>query len=340
MHNKYLNIINLNPDYIQNRVSFSRTMYRIYIGQDIKNLENEPIPFDGLDISGGLDFLYLIDLLVRVIPIPVTFPIHRGWDSLHFFGDGVIKHDHILLYKGFYQSLLAQSNPRTMDWNPLAQIFALESISGDNIFRTLRMSCDATNSIASFLMDHKNFVEKESRKFIYFDQLRLFSLFKLIINDLASIHMNPHPHSQITFCFALFDKLANFKYIFDQKRNETDLFNEMFSYDFMNNCKVALTKHSMFSGTKFGRGYLQFYENCFNALHHHVGAELKKGAAENDRIERIRSFRNINHGLALHRQQFERLYGAGKGTLPAEITYYSQITFLAICLDPNLFMKF
>lgn len=331
-------VLTLKAEKIQHRISFARNLYRIQLGQDPFQNDDGSVPFEGIDFTGGFDFLYLVDVMMRLFPLPFSLPARRGWHVLHFFGDGWPNLGHSLLHKGVYQSLLSQSNPRSNKWHYGVPLKKLSSFSSDDIFRMLLMCCDAVNRIGSFILDHRNHVD-EKGVFNYFEQMRIFSIFSMIVSDIVSVHMNPSPHSQISFLFSLSDKLANLRYNYNRNRNEYELFCEMYSQKFLEKCLKSLQGHPFFTKYDFGRSFICMYKFCFNDLHKTMDSELGCSSNEQERIDRIRSFRNLNHGAFLKKAQFEKLYAQSSGALPATLINYTQLTLLAVMLNPKELIK-
>ena len=271
-------------------------------------------------------------------PFALTIPISRPGCTWHFWRENGWKSPDAstegLLYR------LQQSV------SPLSEITSFLIFSGalpsqaDEVWRWLRMVVAAINNVCRYINDPRTFANSDGRVDVS-KQMQAMCSLTMLFADLQTLNASPRAYDRTKISFAMIDKLANLRKELGQYDSaEGTIAAELMSLSQSKFVRrtIRLKVHPYWN--RIGE-HLRFASRCFLHAHRHLRNELAEGeGGENQRLDRLRSYRNLNHGTFLNKNQFFKIFLTGRSSVPPSLPSVAVILTLAFLLDPHGFVAF
>lgn len=301
------------------------------------SLINERNALGGIEMTGGLDILSFIEPLTRINPVLFTYPLQREGCVWHFYSDA----GSVLNIQGA-RSMIDQFSPGlTPRYDKIGMNPHLPNLNADSIWRLLRVSVRGTNNLMRYLNDPRTFAD-ENGKVDWLMQVKARGLILLLFSDFNALCTSYSPHERINFAFSILDKIANIrKELGGIISNESALSIGGLSISEAKKLRNLFRSSYRDIAPLVGKMLAQETTNAYRRLHLKIGRQSKpEKRSEEDRLKKLRAFRNLNHGTYLKNDQFDLLFLESFGGIPEEIGTIPWLLIHALIADPEQFIKF
>lgn len=340
---KYVTGITIDAEKLQKYVSLAKILMLADHYHDVARVEDLVMNQRVLDniLPDAIEPLKYLDTLTRCSPMAMTLPIHRLECAWHFQSDAMWRFHHAAA-NGVIQEFMLSIYPLA-DLPGISGWSGLRRMSEKNIWRFLRSSVKGLNQLLGYICDFRNFADDQG-VVNCLKMVQAFSAIQLIFADMAAFNFTNEAHNRINYSMVLLDKLANLRVQLGQAygvpthRNEAQAMIELCSISQRDELKVLLND-------EFGRNtdseltdtFSEMVDKCYDQLHQHLG---QTASTEADRLDHLRSQRNIRHGAFLGRDQFGKLFFESTGTIPSTIATIPYLLTLGLMFNPKRFLEF
>ncbi|WP_374375814.1 hypothetical protein [Dongia sp.] len=308
-------------------------------GQMVRSGHDDPLlaPF-GRAWPSCLDTLSYVDALVKFPPLALTLPVRRLNCAFHFQSEAMW-HFHRVFCNGWLNEFAMAVNPMAESGHYFG-LSGLHAMNEANIWRYLSFVVSSVNSLLCWLCDPSNFVDADGRIDLL-RQMQTLSAVHLLFGDLSAMHHSTESHHTISFAMSLLDKLANLRWKFERKgrrQKESEYFKALCSMSEARNLKVLLRRiFDRRSYNDLGVAFEQAVDRSYEEFH---SCLRRQGYdEEKDRLDLLRSQRNIRHGSFLEKEQFEKLFLNSSGAIPSTIGSITFLLVLGLVVSPELFLN-
>ena len=269
---------------------------------------------------------YVLGLL-SFMPLSSTLPLDRLGSQLHFFRSNGPWLFPFEATRGIFELWSSHALPMSEIGRP-----PFISLTGDENQQYFLLAVDAINSLLRFLNDPRNFADKTGE----IDLLRFLktqSGVHLMFADLLSINHTTSITLHARAAFSFMDKLSNLKAA--SPSSEPGIFRELFSVKAGQVVAAILTEYGSKRHVGLGRALGQCADTIFDGIHSHLGRTLPAAHSEENRLDRIRVFRNTVHGTFLNAGEFEKTFASSSCTIPPQLVHLPLLYAWALALDPR-----
>jgi hypothetical protein len=270
---------------------------------------------------------YVLSLLT-FMPLASTLLLDRMGSQLHFFGPRGPWLFPFEATRGIFEISSSHGLPLTEIGRPPFVSLTLEENQ-----QYFFLAVDAINSLLRYLNDPRNFADKSGE----IDLLRFLktqSGVHLMFADLLSINHTTSINLHARAAFSFMDKLSNLKAT-SPASSDTQIFKRLFSAQAGQVVATILFNHGSKRHVSLGKALKDCAEAIFDGIHSHLSAALPSTHSEQDRLDRIRLFRNTVHGTFLKAGKFEKAFASTSATIPPQIVHVPLLYAWALSLDPH-----
>ncbi len=289
----------------------------------------------GSVLPAAPEVLSYVQGLLTFIPLTSTLLLDRMGSQLHFFsprGPWLFPFE---ATRGIFEISSSHGLPMSEIGRP-----PFIDLTGDENQQYFLLAVDAINSLLRFLNDPRNFADQSGE----IDLLRFLktqSGVHLMFADLLAINHTTSINLHARTAFAFMDKLSNLKAMLPASpQKEDEIFKALFSARAGRVVAKVLSHYGSKRHQKLGKALKQCAENIFEGIHSHLSAALPRAHSEQDRLDRIRIFRNTTHGTFLKAGQFEKAFASSSATIPPQLVHVPLLYAWALCLDPHQILTF
>jgi hypothetical protein len=270
---------------------------------------------------------YVLGLL-SFIPLASTLPVDRMGSQLHFFGPRGPWLFPFEATRGIFEISSSHGLPMSEIGRP-----PFINLSAEENRQYFFLAVDAVNSLLRFLNDPRNFVyqtgEVDLLRF-----LKTHSAVHLMFADLLAINHTTSINLHARAAFSFMDKLSNLK-VTSPTSSDAEIFNRLFSAHAGQVVAKILSDHGSKRHVSLGKALKECAEAIFGGIQSHLSAALPSAHSEQDRLDRIRLFRNTVHGTFLKAGKFEKAFASSSATIPPQIVHVPLLYAWALSLDPH-----
>lgn len=328
--------VGMDVKYQQAKISFAKISHLASIhGIDAtQKLVFEKKALDSI-LPKSLDMFSLIDALIVSTPIATAIPLHRAGSSLYFLRDKpwVI---HRTGATGFFEQALNNQEPISdrISFNPI-----FENIKYRDTKALFSKAVIGANSLLRYLNDPRTFLQ--NGEFAPALVIESYSSLRLLIADLLALNYTLSSYLRQKIAFSFLDKMANLIWGLTGKSSskETDIFKRLLSLEMGKHIASTLKYHFRSTNEKLGallhKNILKLYEDIHKEIGKHLGADN----TEENRLNLIRTLRNLTHGTYLLGDKFEKHFYTGAPVVPSGIVAIPFCIMWAFTLEPNRILK-
>lgn len=304
---------------------------------EVDEILNHRNGLSGIEMSGGLDLLSLVNALTRFNPIYFSLPLHREGCVWHFSSDsgGVMNSQGS---RSLFNLFNADIHPR---YERASMFGRLPALQGDDIWNIIRLSVRGVNNLMRFANNPLTFLMLDGT-IDWLRQIKARGLIYLILADLNSLVNAIGSHERIVISFALLDKIANLRVQFGANtRVEDKISVGALSLAQGKELKRIITKSYRDIGPLVAKEFIAEIGKIYGGLHRAISSQIRTGSRiEHERLNRLRAFRNLNHGTHLRSDQFEAIFLESSGSIPEEIVSIPWFLIHGLVAAPDRFVKF
>lgn len=207
--------------------------------------------------------------------------------------------------------------------------------SYQKVYQYLRAATELVNTLAFYAVNPANFLN--GQKIDSAKQIQFISALGLLFADVLAANESASQYNKISFAFSALDKLANIVMAMNGPGiNETSAFKACFS-----------------TGTVFGLRWIAKHLSgdpgiaevlrvqAWHVLQVHQAVRDQTGGAlsELERLNWLRSYRNLKHGTFLHGDQFKNLFVKATGLAPSELMHVTMAVVIGFGIAPDSLLR-
>ena len=167
-------------------------------------------------------------------------------------------------------------------------------------------------------------------------QIRFITALRLFFWDLLSLSQSVSAYGKVSFALSALDKLANIiEGVAGGQINERRAFKACFSSATARGLRWMAKKHA--SESPVASTLLQVHARHLLKVQQDVRNQMAAGDGEADRLEWLRSYRNLRHGPFLKGNQFAELFVVGNAWAPSDLLRAVTAMVIGLSMDPDVF---
>jgi hypothetical protein len=204
--------------------------------------------------------------------------------------------------------------------------------SAEGIYRYLRAVTQLVDALSFYALNPANFLTE--RKLDSSRQIQFVAAMGLLLWDVLSANQTPSMYAKVSFSLSALDKFANIVEAMTNGRiKEAHAFKACFSSTTALGLRW-IARHAV-ANDAVTSTLLRVQARHILCVHKAVRAQASAATSEAQRLEWLRSYRNLRHGTFLNRDQFGNLFVAAKGLAPSDLARVVMALLIGLAVDPN-----
>jgi hypothetical protein len=277
--------------------------------------------------------LAYLDTLLGIRPALFALPFRRAFSGVYLSSRRPIilpEEGHISIFEQFKFSdapeiSVPENGPR-LGWK-----FDQASTLG-----YLLAAIGAVNNMIAFFSNPLRFLD-DQRVVLLNKYLQTQSAIRLLFYDLQDLTNALHPFDKMRAAFNVLDKLANLKSGFASVATaDEDVFYALLRPESGERAARVFRHHLRSEGGGINRVFARVVRRSYEVLWESLRRELPT-RSDQQRLQYLRTFRNLSHGPFLRRNQWENVFLSSSGRVPDVLSWVALFLVWWLMLAPEDF---